>query len=220
MIQELESLGDVAHLDEEDFGLFTRTVRELISRSFILRGVDERLYDFAVRNFGILEPYFSCMGAQLRKDEGLGVVAWRGGAETRFHLGREETCALLVLRLLYEEKRNEISLTDFPTITVFDFVQRYRATTETELKKTRLAETFRRFSSMKLIKPPRDETEPDGQILLYPSLALVLDEDGIREILAYILAGADASTRDSAAVSATDSVPAATTAAADREDDE
>lgn len=192
VIQELEPLGDIAHLDEADFGLFARVARELISRSFILRGVDERLYDFAVRNFGILEPWFSCMGASLRKDEGLGVVAWRGGSETRVHLGREETCALLVLRLLYEEKRTEISLADFPGISVFDFVQRYRATTESELRKTRLVEIFRRFASLKLIKPPREETDPDGQILLYPSLALVLDHDGIREILAYIHAAAEA----------------------------
>ncbi len=186
MIEELEPLGNLSALEEADIDLFRRTVRELLARTFVLRGVDERLYDFAVRNFGLLEPYFSCMGAELRKDEGLGVVAWRGGGETRARLNREETCALLVLRLLYEERRNVVSLTDFPTVTVFDFSERFKALTEGDLKKTRLSDLMRRFTAAKLVRAPREETDPDGQLILYPSLALVLDQDGIEEILGFI----------------------------------
>ncbi len=193
MITELEGLGDLSKLEEADFDLFRLTVRELLARTFVLRGVDNRQYDFAVRNFGLLEPYFSCMGAELRKDEGLGVVAWRGGGETRARLNREETCALLALRLLYEERRNVVALTDFPTITVFDFSERFKALTEGDLKKTRLAELMRRFTAAKLIRAPREETDPDGQVILYPSLALALDQDGIEEILGFIKAESAAS---------------------------
>jgi len=188
MINELEPLGDLSNLEEADFDLFRQTVRELLARTFVLRGVDDREYDFAVRNYSLLEPYFSCMGAELRKDEGLGVVAWRGGGETRARLNREETCALLTLRLLYEERRNVVSLTDFPTITVFDFTERFKALTEGDLKKTRLSELMRRFTAAKLIHAPREETDPDGQVILYPSLALALDQDGIEEILGFIKA--------------------------------
>jgi hypothetical protein len=188
MIDELRPLADLSSLEEDELDHFKSCVRELLARTFLLRGVDERRYDFAVRNFGLLEPYFSAMGAELRKDESLGVVAWRGGGETRARLGREETCALLALRLLYEERRNEVSLTDFPSVTVFDFVERFKALTEGGLKKTRLAELLRRFSASKLIRPPREETDPDGQLILYPSLALVLDQDGIEEILSFVQA--------------------------------
>ena len=186
MIEGLEALGELSKLEEDDFDLFRRSVRELLARTFLLRGVDERLYDFAVRNFGLLEPYFSCMGAEIRKDESLGVMAWRGGAETRTRLGREETCALLALRLLYEERRNQVSLTAYPAVTVFDFVQRYRALTEGDLKKTRLIEILRRFAAAKLVAAPREEADPDGQLVLYPSLALALDQDGVEEILTFI----------------------------------
>lgn len=192
MIDELLPLSNLASLEEDELDHFKSCVREILARTFLLRGVDERRYDFAVRNYGLLEPYFSAMGAELRKDESLGVVAWRGGHETRARLGREETCALLALRLLYEERRNEVSLTDFPTVTVFDFVERFKALTEGDLKKTRLAELLRRFAAAKLIRPPREETDPDGQLILYPSLALVLDQDGIEEILSFIQAEGDA----------------------------
>jgi hypothetical protein len=188
MIEELEPLGELAELEDSEFELFSRSIRELLARTFLLRGADERLYDFAVRNFRLLEPYFFCMGAELRKDEGLGVVAWRGHGETRARLSRDETCALLALRLLYEEKRNAVSLTDFPSVTVFDFVERFKALTEGDLKKTRLAELLRRFHAAKLVRAPREETDPDGQLLLYPSLSLVLDQDGIEEILSFIKA--------------------------------
>lgn len=188
MIDELLPLADLASLEEAELDHFKSCVRELLSRTFLLRGVDERRYDFAVRNFGLLEPYFQAMGAELRKDESLGVVAWRGGGETRARLGREETCALLALRLLFEERRNEVSLTDYPSVTVFDFVERYKALTEGDLKKTRLVELLRRFASFKLIRPPREEIDPDGQLVLYPSLAVVLDQDGIEEILSFIQA--------------------------------
>ncbi len=186
MIEGIDALGDLSALEPSEFDSFRKAVRELLARTFLLRGVDEALYDFAVRNFGLLEPYFACMGAELRKDESLGVVAWRGGAETRARLGREETIALLTFRLLFEEKRNLVSLTDFPTVTVFDFVERYKALIEGDLKKTRLIEILRRFNAAKLIRSPREEADPDGQLVLYPSLALVLDQDGITEVMGFI----------------------------------
>lgn len=184
-MDNLEDLAEIGALTTEDFGYFTKTVRELLSRCFIIRGVDEALYTFGIRNYGLLEPYFACMGAQLRKDESLGVLAWRGGYESRVHLGRDETCALLVFRLFYEEKRNTIRLSEYPTITIFDFLQRFKAITGRDLKKTRFLELLRRFASLKLIKVPGD-TGPDALILLYPSLALVLDQEGIDEIRGFI----------------------------------
>ncbi len=186
MIEGIDALGDLSALEPSDFDSFRKAVRELLARTFLLRGVDDVLYDFCVRNFGLMEPYFACMGAELRKDESLGVVVWRGGAETRARLGREETIALLTFRLLFEEKRNLVSLTDFPTVTVFDFVERYKALIEGDLKKTRLIEILRRFNAAKLIRSPREEADPDGQIVLYPSLALVLDQDGIAEVMGLI----------------------------------
>lgn len=186
MNREREGLSGIAELDDEDFILFQKTTRELVARSFILRGVSDRLYDFSVRNFHLLEVYFECMGAVLRKDEGLGVVAWRGGAETRVALGGDATCGLLVLRILYEEKRNAVRLAEFPAVTVFDFAQRYRANTERDLKKTKLAAMLHRFSMARLIKAPKDEGDPDALILLYPSLALALDQEGISEVLEWM----------------------------------
>lgn len=185
MIDDLGDLEKIAQLPDGDMDLFRRTTRELCARGFLVRGLvkDERLYDFAVRNYALIEAWFSCMGAELRKDEGLGVVAWRGGHESRTRLGREETVALMACRALYEERRNEVSMTEFPNISLMDFTQRCSAAAGLVFPKTRLKDVLRRLTALKLVEAPKDETDPDGQMLLYPSLAFALDQEGINEIL-------------------------------------
>lgn len=185
---ELAALADILEMGENDQAMFKRAARALVARTFLLRGVEseEVVYDFAVRNWDALEAWFRVLGAELRKDEGLGVIAWRGWGETRARLGREETAMLLVLRVLYEERRSDLSLAAFPQATVFDVVERYRAMTERELAKTRLVDGLRRFSALKLIKAPADPADPDALVILYPSLALALDQEGIEEVSALV----------------------------------
>ncbi|MDR3148051.1 MAG: DUF4194 domain-containing protein [Treponema sp.] len=186
MIQDLDGLNLITELTEADFDLFKAAVRILLTRTFIIRGIDkeEELYQFTIRNSSLFDAWFSCMDASLIRDEGLGVVCFRGGGDTRIRLGKEETCALLTARLFYEEKRVELSLTAFPTITVFDFVQRYNVLVGDEIKKTRLVEVLRRLQSHKLIEvDSRDPSDAEGLIILYPSLAMSVDRDSIDELL-------------------------------------
>ena len=187
MIRDLEGLHLITELTEADFDLFKSAVHTLLAKTFIIRGAgrDEVLYDFTIRNSSLFDAWFSCMDAGLIRDEGLGVVCFRGGGDTRLRLGREETCALLTARLLYEEKRTELSLAAFPAVTVFDFVQRYNVMVGEEIKKTRLVEVLRRLQTHKLIDTDsRDLSDGEGLIVLYPSLAMSVDRDSIDELLA------------------------------------
>jgi hypothetical protein len=181
-----EGLSLITELTDGDFDLFKTAVRTLLTRTFIIRGIgkEEELYDFTIRNSSLFDGWFSCMDAALVRDEGLGVICFRGSGDTRLRLGREETCALLTARLLYEEKRAELSLTAFPTVTVFDFVQKYNVMVGDEIKKTRLIEVLRRLQSHKLVEVDSQElSDPDALIILYPSLAMSVDRDSIDELL-------------------------------------
>ncbi|MDR1933288.1 MAG: DUF4194 domain-containing protein [Spirochaetales bacterium] len=187
-------LSLIAELGDGDFSLFQKALQTLLAKTFIIRGKDrdEELYDFTIRNAHLFDAWFSCMEAQIVRDESLGVIAFRGGSDTRFHMGREDTCALLVLRLIYEEKRTELSLSAFPSITVFDFLQKYKAMAGADLRKTRLTEVLQKLRTHKLIDISSGETaDMDTLLILYPSLAISVDRDSIDEILASIGAGGE-----------------------------
>jgi hypothetical protein len=186
MKNEVEYISQIAELTEDDFDLFQASLQMLLSKTFILRGREreEELYDFTIRNMPLYDAWFSCMDGRIIKDESLGVIAFRGGSNTRMRLGREETCAVLVFRLLYEEKRTELSLTSFPAITVLDFIEKYNAMTHDRIKKTHLTDILRRLQSHKLIEIlSSDLSDSDGMIVLYPSLAISVDRDSIDELL-------------------------------------
>lgn len=174
----------IGELSDAEFDTFRACARALLSRTFIMRGIEreETLYEFAIRNIRLLELWFSCADMELRRDEGLGVIACRAGSEMRARLGREETAALLVARLLYEEQRGALRLSRFPSVTTGDFIRRFASITAVEPKKTRMAETFRRLSFFRLISLSGDPSDPEGTIVLYPSLALALDQEAIEEI--------------------------------------
>ena len=163
--------------------------KTLTSKTFIIRGIDKErdLYDFTIRNINLFDAWFSCMDAVLICDESLGVIAFRGSGNTRLFFSREEICAVLVLRLLYEDKKLEVSLTNFPCITIRDFQDKFNAMTGEDIKKTALIKVLTRLSSCKLVSvETRDYADPEGIIQLYPSIPLSLDRNALDEAVAFL----------------------------------
>jgi len=189
MNQDLDSLALIRDLTSSEFEYFKTALRILTSKTFIVRGIDKEreLYDFCIRNIALFEAWFSCMDADLVRDESLGVIAFRGSGNTRLHFSRDEICAVLALRLLYEDKRLEVSLTKFPIATVRDFQDKYNAMTGEEIKKTALLKILARLSSCKLISvESQDYADPEGIIQLYPSIPLSIDRTALDEALAVL----------------------------------
>lgn len=188
MTFDMHELSLIGEMSDADADIFKKAVRLLLSGTFIIRGTEKNdaMWNFAVRNIKMLEAWFSCADISLKRDENLGVIALRPSFDMRIKIGKEETCALLVLRLLFEEKRTELTLSKFPSVRVFDYVQRYRAVIGLDLKKTHIADIMRKFSSLNLISFSGDPTDPEGILLLYPSIALTLDQAGIEEISAAV----------------------------------
>jgi hypothetical protein len=187
MIDDIRLILDY---DEAERDLFRQAVHRLFSTSFILRGIqeDKALYSFVVRNRDAVEAYCECAGWILRVDETLGVVSWKGPSPARLLLSKDDTILLVIARLLYEEKRNELSLLDFPVSTVGDIMEKYRALTGDQMKKTRLTDVLRRLTRLKLIRPLKGEFIGDTQVVLYPSLAMALDSTAVQELYEKIAA--------------------------------
>ena len=189
MNRDLDALPLIRDLTSDEFERFKTALHILTSKTFIIRGIDREreLYDFTIRNIALFETWFSCMDAVLVRDESLGVIAFRGSGSTRLFFSRDEICAVLVLRLLYEDKRFEVSLTKFPVVSVRDFQDKYNAMTGEDIKKTALIKVLTRLSSCKLISvASQDYSNPEGIIQLYPSIPLSIDRNALDEAVAVL----------------------------------
>jgi hypothetical protein len=187
------ALDGVLRLNAGDRDVFAKVVRVLLSEVFLLRSVDseEQLYSFALRNFAALEEWFAFVGLNLLKDEGLGIVTYRGEAGRRTNLNLDETLGLLVLLVVYNEKRNELSLRSEVTVQQVEFQDRFRVLTERPVSKTRFVNMLRRLQSLKFIRILGEADDPGSLLVLYPSIPYVLEGRGIEELFAAITTGSD-----------------------------
>ena len=189
MNRDLDALTKIQNLSSDEFERFKTSVKILTSKTFIIRGIEKEreLYNFTMRNIALFDAWFSCMDAFISRDESLGVIAFRGAGSNRLFFSRDEICAVLVLRLIYEDKKLEVTLTTFPSITVADFQQKYNAVTGDEIKKTSLINVLRRLSSCKLISiDSQDYADPEALIKLYPSIPLSIGRDALDEAVALL----------------------------------
>jgi hypothetical protein len=198
MNRDLDALVLIRDLSSDEFERFQAAVHILTSKTFIIRGIDKEreLYDFTIRNIALFEAWFSCMDASLVRDESLGVIAFRGSGNTRLYFSKDEICAVLVLRLLYEDKKLEVTLTKFHVVTVRDFQDKFNAMTGDEIKKTALINVLRRLSSCKLLSvESQDYADPEAVIQLYPSIPLSIDRNALDAAIA-LLGGKDEDIED------------------------
>lgn len=177
-------LLDIEGLTDSESEQFQRCVALICGECFLVRNhpPHERSYRFALRNYDLLEAYFSAAGWRLKKDETLGVITWEGQPALRINFNLEETLTLLVLRLMYEEKAREVTLHGERTVLQQELVEKYRVMTERGLKKTALTVLLRRFQALKLIKVIGDEGDPETKIVLYPSIPFALDAMAIDDM--------------------------------------
>ena len=99
---------------------FRRLANMLLSKTFIIRDYydskEEMMkispeYRFIERNFELFSGYFFCSGWDLLKDNQYGVILVENVYEyNRLKLSRLTTFFLYIIRLIYEEEREHISL--------------------------------------------------------------------------------------------------------------
>ena len=182
------ALEQVIRLRGEDRETFSLVVRRLINEVFLIRAIEgeEMLYSFALKNFGALQEWFDFIGFDVLKDEGLGVITFRGEHGDRSKLNLDDTLGLLVLLILYNEKRNELSLRSEVTVQQLEFQDRFRVLTERSVPKTRFVTMLRRLQAFKLLRVHGEVEDPESLMILYPSIPFLLDGRDIEKLFATI----------------------------------
>lgn len=185
-----ETYSQLPASEQQQFG---DTVRRLLSDGLIWREdeQDRPAYNFLVRRRDLVSDYLAVAGWDLRHHERIAAfqVVHREGAHRR-RLNRDTTIWLLLLRLIYAEKRErvEVSLTRHPTISVEELYQRYTEFLPGQAvkKKTSLDAALRTLQSLKLIRAggggPLRAIAGDKLIELLPTLEVVVAGSAISEL--------------------------------------
>ncbi len=183
--------SDFEDLREVDKKEFTRLVNKLLSQCFVSKRNNRKDYNFLQRHKKLFNEYFSYTGFQLDESDEFGVfhlINTQGLNRKLFNLN--ETIILLIIRILYEEKKRELSLTKDVVITPAEIQDHYMTVrngkniTKTELSNA-LA-TFRRFN---IINYGRSEFDTafdlsleETPILVYDTILMAVPLQNIKEV--------------------------------------
>jgi hypothetical protein len=190
-----EFATEYAQLSAGEQALFAEAARRLLAEGLIWRGDegDTRTYAFLLRRRELVAEYLQVAGWELRHDERAQVfqAAHRDGAHRR-RLSRDTTVWLLIMRLIYAEKRErvELSLTRYPTVTVGEVAQRYAEffPGQAVRKKTSLDEALRTLQSLKLVRAGGGgvlrAANNDQVVELLPTLEVVVPASAVAELAA------------------------------------
>lgn len=187
LIDFAQDYGDMATGEQ---ALFHESVRRLLSEGIIWReeAKDHRVYAFLQRRRDLIEAFLSVAGWELCHNDLLGIfrVQHRDGSHRR-RLNRDTTIWLLLLRLMYSEKRErmEVTTTPNPVVAMSEIISRYTAyfPGQAVRKKTSLQESLRALSGMKLVRLHRMSSS-DPSVELLPTLEEVVPANAIAEVAA------------------------------------
>lgn len=168
---------------------FRTAANKLLNSCFVVKKKEDTRNDyiFILQNKDLFVEYFDLLGYKIEINENHGVVALTNLNGTgRLRLKKIESIILLILRLLYIEKRKELSLTDDVVVLTDEIHQKYnmlKIETKLYLDKTTLREAVRLFKRYNIVTIiDRDVTMSDARIKIYPSVLFAIHNDNLNII--------------------------------------
>lgn len=168
---------------------FRSAANKLLNHCFVVKKKEDSRSDyiFILQNKAYFEEYFDLLGYELKINENsevIGLLNYNGAG--RLRLKKIESVLLLILRLLYIEKRNELGLHDDVIILTESIHEKYgmlKIDSKSNIDKTSLKEAFRVFKRYNLISTiDSDITKPEARIKIYSSILFAVSSDNINDL--------------------------------------
>lgn len=172
---------------QKDRDEFRRVCNKLMSTCFICKqNADTKSeYYFILRQRPVFERYLDVLGYTLEINEEYGVVQLVNRENyNHAHLKLYESIILLILRILYDEKKRELSLSDV-VINVGDIQEKYLSLKirEKQIDKTTMNNALRLFKRYNLVALlDRDLFQEDSRIVIYDSILLAVRVEDIKRV--------------------------------------
>lgn len=165
---------------------FRTAANKLLNNCFIIKKKEDTRNDyiFIVQNKDLFFEYFDLLGYKIEINEMQGVVALSNvGGTGRLRLKKIESIILLILRLLYIEKRKELSLNEEVVVLSDEIHEKYnmlKIESKSNLDKTVFRDTIRLFKRYNIISNiDSDITMSDARIKIYPSVLFAVSNDNL-----------------------------------------
>jgi len=168
---------------------FRIAANKLLNNCFLIKKREDtrKDYMFVVQNKALFDPYFELLGYRLLINEDQGVIGLVNQfGNGRLQLTKYESIMLLILRLLYIEKRKELgTFTEEVTVLMEEIRDKYamlKIKAKPVLDKTMersIISLLKRYNLVSNIES--DVTQADARIIIYPSVILAMQIDDINE---------------------------------------
>ena len=171
---------------------FRRMVNWLLAHTYLLQGdyaFEDNMrrtnpdYLFVERNFELFQSYLEYAGFRLERDTNYGVISLASSYEfNRIKLDKLTTLMLYVLRLIYEEEREKLSLSRDIFTTTGDLVHKMISLGVIKRKPANLSlrdslRTLNRFRIVEKVDGPWENA--DTRLLILPAILFVVTNERI-----------------------------------------
>ena len=161
-----------------------------MNHCFILKKKDDTRQDYIYikDNKEQFSLVFDLLGYDLRIDEDMGLISISNRNGTgRLQFTKFESIMFLILKLLYLEKRNDLSTNgDNVTVTIQDIRDKYnvlKIKNKQKLDKNSERQIIALFKRYNLIRNlTSDITQGDTRIEIYPSIMIAIPNEGITHL--------------------------------------
>lgn len=173
---------------------FKAGINRLLNESFIVKSCKdtETDYRYIRENQQVFEGVLDLLGYRLIIDAQQGVIAVNTpGGTGRSRFSKNESIILLILRLLYIEKRRELSLVSDVQILIADIFERYEIIgMKQKLRRDTLRTILGKFKRLHLVYnlDRMDVANPDIRLIIYPSIMLAVQAENLDGPYAFALA--------------------------------
>lgn len=172
---------------QKDRDEFRRVCNKLMSICFIVRRNEATKSDyyFILRMKDVFARYLDILGYMLEINEEYGVIQLVN-RENYNHLNLKlyDSIILLLLRILYDEKKRELSLTDV-VVNLGDIQEKYLSLKirEKQIDKTTMSNALRLFKRYNLVEVlDRDLMQEDARIVIYDSILMAVRVEDIKRV--------------------------------------
>lgn len=168
---------------------FRTAANRLLNQCFLLKKKEDtrKDYIFVRQNINLFREYFDLLGYDIRLNEDQGVAALVNRFGTgRLSLNKTDSILLLILRLLYLEKRKQLStFSEEVTVIMEEIREKYsmlRIKSKPNMDKgmeKRMVSLFRKYNI--IVNLDSDVNSADTRIIIYPSVLMALPVENINE---------------------------------------